>query len=193
MAYYICTKQKEMRRIGEISAIILLLSLSRLAITVPNLEPIGAAALFGGAMLSSKYLRYLIPLVALFIGDLIIASFAPEFGAHLFSPTFIAVYLSFVAAVFIGKKLIGNTPKMKTVLGGSVLSSIVFFLVTNFAVWADPTFSFYPKNIAGLWACYMAGIPFYKMTLVSNVVFSGVVFGLYAFYRKQVESKQVIA
>ena len=164
-----------MRKIGEISAIILLLSLSRLAITIPNLEPIGAAALFGGAMLSSKYLRYLIPLVALFIGDLIIAWLAPEFGAHIFSPTFLAIYLSFIAAVLIGKKLIGNTPKIKTVLGGAVLASIVFFVVTNFAVWADPMFSLYPKNIAGLWACYMAGLPFYKMTFVSNVVLSSIV------------------
>ena len=182
-----------MRRIGEISAIILLLSLSRLAIAIPNLEPIGAAALFGGAMLSAKYLRYLIPLVALFIGDLIIAAIGPEFGAHLFSPTFIAVYLSFVATVFIGQKVIGNTPKIKTVLGGAVLSSVIFFLVTNFAAWADPTFSMYPKNIGGLIACYAAGIPFYKMTFVSNVVLSSVVFGLYAMYRKQVESKQVVA
>jgi hypothetical protein len=182
-----------MTKIGEISAVILLLSLSRLAITIPNLEPIGAAALFGGALLSSKLLKYIIPLVALFIGDLIIALIAPSFSAHLFSPTFIAIYIAFMATVLVGQKLIGQNPKMKNVLGGAVLSSIVFFLVTNFAVWIDPTFALYPKNAAGLGACYIAGLPFYKMTLVSNVVLSAVVFGAYAYYRKQLESKQVVA
>lgn len=182
-----------MRRIGEISAIILLLSLSRLAISIPNLEPIGAAALFGGALLSSKYLKYLIPLVALFIGDLIIASLAPTFSAHLFSPTFIAIYLAFIGAVVVGQKVIGKHPKAKTVVGGAILSSVIFFLVTNFAVWMDPTFALYPKNLAGLSACYIAALPFYKMTLLSHVLFSSIAFGGYALYRKQLESKQVVA
>lgn len=182
-----------MRKIGEISAIILLLSLSRLAIAIPNLEPIGAAALFGGALLSSKYLKFLVPLLALFIGDVIIASLAPSFSAHLFSPTFIAIYVAFIAAVLIGKKVIGNTPKLKTVAGGAILSSVVFFIVTNFAVWMDPTFALYPKTFAGLSACYIAALPFYKMTLLSNLLFSAIAFGGYAIYRKQIESKQVIA
>ncbi|MFT5723577.1 MAG: hypothetical protein ACI9JN_000691 [Bacteroidia bacterium] len=181
-----------MRKIGEISAVIALLSLSRLAITIPNLEPIGAAALFGGALLSSKYLRFLVPLLALFMGDLVIAIIRPEYAAHLFSPTFIAIYLAFAATVLIGKQVIGANPKMKNVLGGAVLSSVIFFIVTNFAVWADPMFAMYPKNAAGLWACYMAGLPFYKMTIVSNVVVSAVVFGVYVWYRKQVAVKQAI-
>lgn len=182
-----------MRRIGEISAIILLLSFSRLAIAIPNLEPIGAAALFGGALLSSRYLKYLIPLLALFVGDVIIASLAPSFSAHLFSPTFIAIYIAFIAAVFVGQKLIGKSPKVKTVLGGAVLSSVIFFVVTNFAVWMDPTFALYPKTFAGLSACYIAALPYYKMTLLSNVLFSAIAFGGYAIYRKQIESKQVVA
>ena len=182
-----------MRKIGEISAIILLLSLSRLAIAIPNLEPIGAAALFGGALLSAKYLKYLIPLLALFIGDVVIAFLAPSFSAHLFSPTFLAIYIAFIAAVFIGQKLIGKSPKVKTVLGGAVLSSVLFFVVTNFAVWMDPMFGMYPKTMTGLGACYLAALPYYKMTLLSNVLFSSIAFGGYAIYRKQVESKQVIA
>ncbi len=182
-----------MRKIGEISAIILLLSLSRLAIAIPNLEPIGAAALFGGAMLSSKYLKYLVPLLALFIGDIIIASLAPTFSAHLFSPTFVAIYVAFIAAVFIGQKVIGKAPKVKSVAGGAILSSVIFFVVTNFVVWMDPTFALYPKTLSGLSACYIAAIPFYKMTLLSNLLFSAIAFGGYAIYRKQVEAKQVIA
>ena len=191
-----------MRKIGEISAIILLLSLSRLAISVPNLEPIGTAALFGGALLGSRYLKFLIPILALFAGDLVIASMGPTFSGHLFSITFFAIYLSFVATVLIGKKVIGTSPKMKNVVLAGVLSSLVFFLVTNFAAWADPIHGFYSKDFAGLMQSYIAGLAFYKNdvfgnfflnSLMSNVGFSVLVFGLYGYYQKAVSTGKAIA
>jgi hypothetical protein len=191
-----------MRKIGEISAIVLLLSLSRLAITVPNLEPIGTAALFGGALLGSRYLKFLIPILALFIGDLVIASMAPTYSGHLFSITFFAIYLAFAATVLIGKTVIGTSPKMKNVVLAGVLSSLVFFLVTNFAAWADPIHGFYSKDFAGLMQSYIAGLAFYKNdvfgnfflnSLMSNVGFSVLVFGLYGYYQKAVSTGKAIA
>lgn len=182
-----------MRKIAEISAIVLLLSLSRLAIAIPNLETIGAAALFGGALLSSRYLRFFIPLVALFIGDLILSTFMPVNSTYLFSTTFFATYAAFALTVMIGRKLIGSQPKMKNVLAGSVASSLLFFVITNFASWADPVFSMYTKDFAGLMQCYAMGIPFYKMTFISNVVVSVAVFGLYGLYQKQTAPKAVEA
>ncbi len=191
-----------MRKIGEISAIVLLLSLSRLAISVPNLEPIGTAALFGGALLGSRYLKFLIPILALFIGDLVIANLAPTYSGHLFSITFFAIYLSFAATVLIGKTLIGSNPKMKNVVLAGVLSSVVFFLVTNFAAWADPIHGFYSRDLAGLMQSYIAGLAFYKNelfgnfflnSLISNVGFSVLVFGLYGYYQRSVSSEQSIA
>ncbi len=182
-----------MRKIGEISALVVLLSVSRLAITIPNLEPIGAAALFGGALIASKYARFIIPMIALFIGDVLLSIFREGYSEHILSPTFIAVYASFAITVFVGAKLIGNQPKLKNVFGGAVLSSVLFFLITNFAVWLDPTFSMYPKTFAGLLTCYAMGIPFYKMTLLGNVVISVALFAGYSYYRKAIESKQVVA
>ena len=182
-----------MRKIAEISAIVLLLSLSRLAITIPNLETIGAAALFGGALLSSKYLRFIIPLVALFIGDLILSAILPVNAGYVFGPTFFATYAAFALTVVIGRKLIGSQPKMKNVLVGSVASSLLFFVITNFASWADPAFSMYTKDLSGLMTCYAMGIPFYKMTFVSNVLVSVAIFGLYGVYQKQFASKTLEA
>ncbi len=202
MPSYICIKHRRMRKIGEISAIVLLLSLSRLAIAIPNLEPIGTAALLGGALLSSRYLKFLIPILALFIGDLVISSLAPSFSGHLFSFTFVAIYLSFAVTVLIGKRIIGGKPKMKNVVGAGVLASIVFFLVTNFAAWADPIHGFYTKDFLGLMQCYYMGLVFVKgevmgsfffNSLISNVGFSVIVFGLYSAYQKAFYPKQELA
>ena len=182
-----------MRRIGEISAVILLLSVSRLAITIPNLEPIGAAALFGGALLSSKYLRFIIPFVALFIGDLIISAALPSYSAHVFSPTFFAIYLSFGLTVLIGKRVIGKEARMLNVVKAGIASSAVFFLITNFVAWIDPVHSIYTKDLVGLLQSYAAGLAFYKNdvfgsfffnTLMSNVGFSVLVFSVYNAYQK---------
>lgn len=191
-----------MRKIGEISAIVLLLSLSRLAINVPNLEPIGTAALFGGALLSSRYLKFIIPILALFVGDLVIASLAPTFSGHLFSITFFAIYLSFIATVLIGKKVIGKNPKIKNVIGAGVFSTVVFFLVTNFAAWADPVHGFYTKDFAGLMQCYVMGLAFVKNdvfgsfffnSLISNVGFSVLVFSAYSAYQRATSPSKVAA
>ncbi|MBO6516563.1 MAG: hypothetical protein JJ975_08430 [Bacteroidia bacterium] len=188
-----------MRKIGEISAIILLLSLSRLAISIPNMEPIGAAALFGGALLSSRYLKFIIPILALFVGDLIIAMLAPSYSAHLFSVTFVAVYISFLITVLIGKRMIGAKPKMKNIIGAGVLSTVVFFLITNFAAWADPIHGFYSKDLPGLLQCYAMGLAFTKgnflssfffNSLISNVGFSVLVFSLYSAYQRAVSPSQ---
>jgi hypothetical protein len=57
----------------------------------------------------------------------------------------------------------------------SILSSILFFLITNFAVWA--TGIFYSKDISGLTVCFTMGLPFFKYTLLSSIIFSTILFG----------------
>jgi Family of unknown function (DUF6580) len=182
----------EMRKIGEVSFVIVLLSLGRLAITVPNLEPIGAAALFGGALLGSWRMKLLIPFLALFVGDLVLAGILPGYTSHLFSTSFFLIYLAFGITVLIGTKLIGKEARMKKVVGAALLSSLVFFVLTNFGSWM--TFGTYPKTFLGLIECYTAGLVFYKQDLfgsfflnsvMGNVFFSTVAFGLYGLYVKK--------
>lgn len=188
-----------MKKIGEISAIIALLSLGRLAITIPNLEPIGAAALFGGAMLGSWRLKFLIPFAALFIGDLVMAAFLPGYAEHLFSVSFLTVYIAFGATVLIGSQIVGKNAKMQNVVFGAVLSSVVFFLVSNFGTWAG--ISPYPKTMAGLMECYVAGLAFFKQDLFGNfflnsifgnVFFSVITFGAFQYYANR-SAREVIA
>ncbi len=115
----------------------------------PNFTPIAAMALFGGTYFSRKYLAFLIPLMAMFVSDLIIG----------FHNNMIAVYIAFAVTVMIGF-LLSRRINSGTVIGAALTSSVIFFLVTNFGAWL--TMSFYPKNFAGLLEAYVAGLAFFN-------------------------------
>ena len=167
---------------------ILVAAMTRLIPHYPNFTAVGAVALFGGAYLS-KRMAFIIPVVALFISDLflnnlIYARLYPEFydGFMLFNVKGLPVYGAFIAVILIGMFFIKKAT-IKNVLGSAVLASVVFFLITNFAVWAGSVI--YPKSLAGLLACYTAAVPFFWNTLLGNVVFVTVLFGGYAWVRNR--------
>ncbi len=132
-----------------------------------NFAPIGAMALFSGAMLRDKRLAFLFPLLTLFAGDLFI-------GFHKLIPI---VYASFLVSVAIGLWL-KNRRTFALVTGATLLGAIQFFIVTNFGVWALG--SFYPRTVAGLAACYVAGVPFFWNTLAGDALYAGLLFGGFA-------------
>jgi hypothetical protein len=132
-----------------------------------NFAPIGAMALFAGAMIRTRWMALALPLVALLAGDIFIG----------FHKLMFVVYTSFAVSVVIGRWLARSRSVMK--LGGAVfLGALQFFLVTNFALWALG--GFYPQTGAGLAACYLAGIPYFCNTLAGDIVYSAVLFGGYA-------------
>lgn len=139
----------------------------RLIPHAPNFTPVAAMALFGGATLSNKRLAFILPIIAMFISDLIIG----------FHSTMWAVYLAFAITVFIGTKINGNI-KPLSVISASVASSALFFIITNFAVWLGSTF--YPQNIGGLIECYIAAIPFFNNGLVGDLFYSGILFTVFS-------------
>jgi hypothetical protein len=102
------------------------------------------------------------------------------------------VYGSFILIVAIGMGLLQKITPLR-VMGGAVLSSVLFFLITNFAVWYGD--SFYPQNLAGLGACYLAGLQFYQQdvfgnlflnTVMGDLFFSGLLFGSYELFNRKV-------
>jgi hypothetical protein len=145
---------------------ILFAAMVRLIPHPPNFTPVAAMALFGGAYFSRKWMAFVIPLIAMLLSDLII-------GLH---SGMWAVYLSFVIIVGVGMTLI-RQKKMKNIFLASVISSVLFFIITNFAVWTNGLL--YPKNLTGLIACYISAIPFFHYTLLGDLFFAGVMFGLY--------------
>ncbi|TAN57157.1 hypothetical protein EPN15_05115 [Patescibacteria group bacterium] len=140
-----------------------------------NFAPIGAMALFGGAKLNKKY-ALIVPLAAMLISDYFIGFYSWQIMA--------SVYASFLIYGLLGLRARKNESWLK--IGGATLAgSVLFFLITNFAVWAFG--SMYPHTLAGLLACYAAGLPFFRGTLLGDIFFTAAFFGLYELARKYVE------
>lgn len=145
---------------------------SRLIPHPPNFASLSAVALFSGAYFSSKKQAFIIPLLALFFSDLIL-------GFHSTIPF---TYLSFFLITFVGIWL-KERKSVVFIAEASVASSILFFVLTNFGVWAvSPLYS---KNIAGLLTCYVAAIPFFHNTLLGDLFYTAVLFGGFALVEKK--------
>lgn len=139
----------------------------------PNFAPIAAMALFGGAYFSKKTFAFIIPLAAMFITDMIIG---------IYSYAWI-VYLSFALIVVLGIVMLKKV-SVKKLIFASLTASVSFFAITNFGVWALGTL--YPKTPAGLLASYTAAIPFFQNSLVGDLFFVGVMFGVYELVKSKV-------
>jgi len=133
----------------------------------PNFAPIAAIALFGGVYFSRK-IAFILPITAMIISDMFIGYY--EFSLMAF------VYGSFLLTVILGFYLKKNK-QWYTIGGSAILSAILFFLITNFAVWAFTPW--YAKTISGLIQCYLMALPFFKNTLLGNLFYVTVFFGAY--------------
>lgn len=150
-------------------AIIALIAFAAVSRFIPhpaNFTAIGAIALFGAARMQQRWLGLSISLLAMLISD----AFMP-FG---YNPW---VYASFLAIGVLGFSL-RNTNKTGAILGVSVLSSLIFFAISNFGVWASA--ALYPTTFEGLVMCYTAAIPFFWNTLAADLFFNSILFGAYA-------------
>lgn len=122
----------------------------------PNVTPITAMALFSGVYLTNKKLAFIIPILAMFISDLFLG----------FSSITLFVYAAFILVSYIG--LSSKKVSIKTIL----LSSIGFFIITNFGVWLFG----YPKTLSGLMECYTLAIPFFRNSLIGDFFYAGVMY-----------------
>ena len=155
-------KEKNMNRL-IIAAIIIFAAFTRIIPHPPNFTPIIAIGLFGGAYLKDKKWAVLLPVSAMLLADVFIG----------FHGTMIWVYGSLIIITTLGFVL----KRGVTLQNGAIATiggSLLFFLVTNFGVWASG--NFYPKNVEGLISCYAAGIPFFGNTLGGSFFYSFLMF-----------------
>ncbi len=145
---------------------------SRLVPHPPNFTPIGAIALLGGACVANKPLAFVIPLAAMFLSDLVLG----------LGPQTVWVYASFAATVCIGLWIRSRRTPL-TIAGGALAGAVLFFVVTNFGVWAAGTL--YPKTTAGLAECYGAAIPFFRNMLLADLFHAALLFGCVALAEKR--------
>lgn len=145
-------------------ALIALGALSRLLPHPPNVTPLAAMALLGGARLP-KRLALLAPLAALFLSDLVL-------GLHSTIPF---VYGCFLATAWLGITLLSENRGATRVGAACLASSLLFFIVTNFGVWLLS--GMYPHSAPGLAACYTAAIPFFRNSILGDLGFTAILFG----------------
>jgi len=143
-------------------------------------------SMFAGARLP-VWQAYLVPLALMAITDPILASY---YGVPAYSRFQIFIYASFLISVWMGRRL-KATESIPRIGAFAVINSMQFFLLSNFGSWL--WFQAYPKNASGLAACYVAAIPFFGWTLVSDLLFTAVLFGLHAWLTRTVATRERVA
>lgn len=176
---------KTFTRLYLLSTIILLAALSRLLPHPPNFAPITAIALFAGAMVNHRALAMIIPLSAMVISDVAL-EITTGWGFH--SELWI-IYLTFMLITSMGFYLRARK-SFKHIALTTFGASLVFFLVTNFAVWALGSGALYPHTLSGLITCYGAAIPFFGNAIFGDCFYSALLFGGFAYMERQFPALQ---
>lgn len=161
------------RSVLVIFGLVIVAALSRVVPHPYNFAPIGAIALFAGRRLENKWLAFLIPISALLIGDAVL-------GFHEQMPQ---VYLGFAAVVVLGLWLQKRKANMYEMTAGCIAGSVVFFVITNFAMWIiQPNYPvpLYERSFQGLVSCFAAALPFFHWTLIGDLFYFGLLSGVYA-------------
>lgn len=143
----------------------------RLLPHIPNFVPIAALALFGGVYLNNKY-ALIIPVVAMFVADYFIGFYNPIL--------MVSVYGSFLIIGLIGL-WVKNHKNIQNIIGATLCGSILFFLITNFIMWLIQPYmaqAIYPQTLQGLLDCYTMGLPFFRNTLMGDIFYVGIMFGV---------------
>lgn len=156
----------------------------------PRLEwsgfsPLIAIALFSGFIIKQRNMSFLLPLLALFISDVIIHilylnkafDFAGFYAGQWKN------YLILLACTLIGWVLKGRN--YSTLAVGAVAAPALYFLVSNFMVWSRASEVVYARSFNGLMNCYEAGLPFYRNSLIATVLFLPVILLLYNYLTRK--------
>ena len=170
---------KSYNNIYLISGIILIALISRLIPHTPNFTAMGAVALFGGTYIKKQSLKYIIPIGAMCISDILLSLT----GVPLPSITLqISIYVAFALIVLIGEKIhkSNHFKKVPNIILSSLAASILFFMITNFAVWLG---GWYGYSLTGLATCYTAAIPFFGNTIMGDLTYCAILFGAYEYIK----------
>lgn len=172
-----------------LASMIVLAALSRLLPHPPNFSPVEAMALFAGAWFDNRRWALAVPLLAMLLSDLVLATLhGGLYAAYFASFGFWLVYLALLACTGLGFALRAKVTAPR-VLGFSLLGALLFFLITNAGAWfadAASATPLYARGIEGLLAAYVAGIPFFQYSVAGVLFYAAVLFGGFALLRRYV-------
>jgi len=155
-------------RLLTLSIIILAAAASRILPHPYNFTPVAAIALFAGSKFENKLLAFTVPLLALLLSDAVIGFYDMT--------QMIGTYAGFAAVVCIGF-LVQGRQKVAPIAVATLAGAITFFLITNCSLFIP---GLYPATPEGMMQGYIAGIPFFRNTLLSDVFYSILLFGGFA-------------
>ena len=141
-----------------------------------NFTPVAAIALFAGVYLNKKQ-ALIVPLLLMVISDIFL-------GMH---NVVIFTWGSFVLVTLIGSWA-KNHKTFKGIVSTSLISSFLFYVITNFGVWA---MGWYPQTAKGLLDCYILGLPFLRTFSVATLLYSAVFFGAYELIARRVRDTKL--
>jgi hypothetical protein len=149
-------------RLALVGSLIVSGAAARLLPHPANVTPVTAMALLGGAALEGAW-AYAVPLGILALSDLFLG----------FHSTMLFVYAGFLLTARLGRGL--REAGAGKLAASSAASSVTFFALTNFGVWAAA--GLYPRTGAGLAACYAAAVPFFRNALLGDLAWTFALFG----------------
>lgn len=142
-------------------------ALFRLVPHPANMAPIGALGLLSGGRLKG-WQAFVMPLLSMAISDVALWGL---FGNTPFNPF---VYASTAIYVLLGRWMCQGISPVP-IAAASLMGSLQFFLITNFSAWP-----LYPQTMEGLAECYIQGLPFFRNTVIGDLAFTAILFGLHA-------------
>jgi hypothetical protein len=140
--------------------------IARLAPHVPGVWPVAASALFAGRMLRMPLLAFVVPLAAMVLSNFVLPGDDGRVMLFIAAALFVPALLGIV-----GRRWRGVVPTAAAMIA----SSLVFFVATNFAVWAFQ--DLYPRTLQGLAQCYFAALPFLDRTVLGDLAWCAALFG----------------
>ncbi len=171
--------------------LIIIAALSRVFLYPHNFSPIIGMAIFAGAVVKDRRLAFALPLLAMFLSDILFEVFNIAPGFWGWGQLVGYGILALITVIAFSMKRIN----VLTIAGYSVGSSLLFFLLSNsaFFVFDNPIYHLYPQNFSGYIGSLVGGLPFLKTGLVADLVYSGVLFGTYYLVKNYAFSKKAVA
>lgn len=149
----------------------------------PNFAPVAAISLFAGYFFYRSWLPFLATWATMMISDSVLGGYEWQMMAIVYAMLMLPIGFSWglrrVLKIDQTRPASGLVLNVAALVGCSLVSSVLFFLATNFA-WL-PWSTMYSHDLAGLMRCYEQGLPFFRSTLYGDLFFGVVLFGSYAF------------
>ncbi|HBB36858.1 MAG: hypothetical protein UX02_C0003G0058 [Candidatus Moranbacteria bacterium GW2011_GWC1_45_18] len=165
------------KKIIAVSAVVLLLAASRLLKHPYNFTPITAMSIFAGCYLRKNW-GLVFPLGGMLVSDFFIGFYDWKLMAAVYA----GIAISFYIGWYLRKKITWNR-----VIFAALISSLLFFVVSNFAVWLF--YQWYPHTLAGLNQCFILALPFFKNSLAGDLIYTGAIFAAYEFSFRKIKQR----